>query len=224
YNIDTTGFITALGGGAQGVFDQCYVASFNPTLDPNDPFCQAINRGASGESNPILPNANSGFLETTGIDVNATYSFETSFMPGNINLTYAALFLDQWDFQASPASAVQSCDGQFGNFCDDPISDYKHLATAGWSDGPYSAQLRWEYIGESDADDGRGLTLDAVSYINLNGAWDINDNLRISGGIDNLLDQEPEILPSNISEQSNTFPSTYDVFGRTAYISAKVRF
>jgi len=224
YNIDITNYITSLGGGAQGVFDQCYGAAFNPTADPTNQFCQVLNRGASGETLMILPNANSGFLETTGIDVNATYSFETSFIPGNINLTYAALFLDTWDFQASPASAVQSCDGQFGNFCDDPISEYKHLATAGWSDGPYSAQLRWEYIGESEADDGRGLTLDAVSYFNLNGAWDINDNLRISGGIDNLLDQEPEILPSNISEQSNTFPSTYDVFGRTAYVSAKVRF
>ena len=224
YNIDITDYITSFGGGAQGVFDQCYGNAFNPTADPTNQFCQALNRGAGGEALPLLPNANSGFLETAGIDVNANYSFETSFMPGTIDLGYAALFLDKWDFQASTASAVQDCKGQFGNFCDDPISEYKHLATAGWSDGPYTAQLRWEYIGESDADDGRGLTLDAVSYFNLNGAYDVNDNFRISGGIDNLLDEEPEILPSNISEQSNTFPSTYDVFGRTAYVSAKVRF
>ncbi len=224
YNIEITDYITSFGGGAQGVFDQCYGAAFNPTADVNNQFCQALNRGTTGEALPLLPNANSGFLETGGIDIQASYSFETEFLPGNFDITYAGLVLDKWDFQASPASAVQDCKGQFGNFCDDPIADYKHLATLGWAEGAFSAQLRWEHIGAVEEDNGSGLEIDATDYFNLNGAWDINDNLRISGGIDNLLDTEPEILPSSVSEQSNTFPSTYDVFGRTAYINAKIRF
>ena len=199
-------------------------SAFNPTADPNNAFCQALNRSASGEALPILPNANSGFLQTAGIDITAAYGFETDFLPGRFDLTYAGLILDKWDFQASEASAVQDCKGKFGNFCDDPIADYKHLATAGWSDGPFSAQLRWEYIGAVEEDNGSGLEIDGTHYFNLNGAWDINDHLRLSGGIDNLLDEEPQILPSSVSEQSNTFPSTYDVFGRTVYVNAKIRF
>lgn len=223
YNIEITDYITTLGGGAQGVFDQCYGSAFNPTQDPNNQFCTALNRQPSGESLPILPNANSGFLETGGIDILADYSFETEFMPGTVSLSYAGLLLDKWDFQASPASAVQTCDGQFGNFCDDPIPEYKHVASVGWADGPFQAQLRWEHIGSTESDDGGADQIDAFNYFNLNGAWDINDNLRISGGIDNLLDEQPPILGSN-AEQANTFPATYDVYGRTAYINAKIRF
>ena len=39
YNIDITDYITSFGGGAQGVFDQCYGAAFNPTADPTNQFC-----------------------------------------------------------------------------------------------------------------------------------------------------------------------------------------
>jgi len=223
YDIEITDYITTLGGGAQGVFDQCYGTGFNPNLDPANPFCQAINRGASGESNPILPNANSGFLQTAGIDIQADYSFEFEAVPGNFTANYTALLLDTWDFQASAASDVRSCAGQFGNFCDDPIPDYKHLAALGWSNGPFTTQLRWEHIGETESDDGGRDQIEAFNYFNLNGAWDINDNLRLSGGIDNLLDEEPPILGSN-AEQANTFPATYDVYGRTFYVNAKVRF
>ena len=205
------------------MFDQCYGTEFNPSQDPNDPFCLAINRQANGESNPILPNANSGFLATAGFDVQANYGFELPQVPGNFTANYTALFLDKWDFQASPASALQTCDGQFGNFCDDPIPDYKHVAALGWANGAFSTQLRWEHIGETTSDDGGRDEIDAFNYFNLNGAWDINDNLRLSGGIDNLLDEEPPILGSN-AEQANTFPATYDVFGRTVYVNAKVRF
>ncbi|MDG1826410.1 MAG: TonB-dependent receptor [Henriciella sp.] len=224
YNIEITDYITVLGGGAQGVFDQCYGTTFNAAQDPNNSFCLALNRGASGESNPILPNANSGFLETSGIDIAVNYGFETSIVPGAFTVGYQGLVLDKWDFQASSATDVRSCKGQYGNFCDDPVADYKHLATFGWSDGPYSAQLRWEHIGAVDADDGTSPSLDAANYFNLNGSWDINDNLRLSGGIDNLFDEEPSVQLGGNAEQANTFPSTYDLFGRTAYVNAKIRF
>ncbi|WOR13585.1 TonB-dependent receptor [Hyphomonas sp. FCG-A18] len=224
YTIEIEDYITSFGGGAQGVLDQCYGAAFNPSQDPNNPFCIALNRQSNGEALPLLPNANSGFLETSGIDISANYGFDVDAVPGDFTVTYAALLLDKWDFQASAASDVQDCAGFFGNFCDDPIPEYKHNATFGWANGPFQAQLRWEYIGEAEDDGGSGTTIDATSYFNINGAWDVNDNLRISGGIDNLLDEEPQILPDSIAEQANTYPGTYDVFGRTAYVSAKVRF
>jgi len=222
YDIDIQEYITTFGGGAEGVFSQCYGAAFNPSQDPNNPFCVALNRQASGESMPILPNANSGSLQTSGIDVAANYVLDLDAVPGEFTFGYAALFLDTWDFQASAASDVNDCAGFYGNFCGNPIPKYKHNATLGWGNGKYSTQLRWEHIGSVE-DDAGGPELDSINYFNLNGSWDVNDNLRLSGGIDNLLDQEPEELGSN-AEQANTFPSTYDVFGRTFYVNAKVRF
>ena len=51
----------------------------------------------------------------------------------------------------------------------------------------------------------------------------MNDNLRFTLGIDNLLDEEPPLIGDN-QEQANTYPATYDPFGRTIYGSAKIRF
>ncbi|MCI4644825.1 MAG: TonB-dependent receptor [Hyphomonadaceae bacterium] len=224
YSIEIDAYITTFGGGTQGLFDQCYGEAFNPTQDPDNEFCVALNRQANGEAFPLVPNANSGFLETKGLDIQADYLFSLGAVPGDFTVTYAGLLLDTWDFQASAASDVQDCVGKFGNFCDDPIPEYKHNATLGWSEGPLQAQVRWEYIGEVEDDGGSGVTIDATSYFNVNGAYDITDNLRISGGIDNLLDETPQILPDSISEQANTYPATYDVFGRTAYVNVKFRF
>ena len=42
-------------------------------------------------------------------------------------------------------------------------------------------------------------------------------------GVDNLLDTDPPILGDN-QEQANTYPATYDVFGRTWYVKGSVTF
>jgi len=42
-------------------------------------------------------------------------------------------------------------------------------------------------------------------------------------GIDNLLDKNPPLMGDN-SEQANTYPSTYDVFGRRYFIGVKATF
>ena len=227
YQIEIEGYITNYGGGAQGILNQCYSTQFNPTLDPNNPFCTAVNRGNSGEALPLIPLFNSGFLETAGFDLQVNYNFELDAIPGEFALTYTALFLDRWEIQASKATAVQDCKGKFGLFCDDPVADYKHNATLTWGSGPYTLQARWEHIGEvTDDNDGSDFVvenLDAYDLFGLTGTWDVNDHVKLTLGIDNLLDEEPPIIGDN-QEQANTYPATYDPFGRTIFMGAKFRF
>ncbi|MEM1035529.1 MAG: TonB-dependent receptor [Pseudomonadota bacterium] len=227
YSIEIEEYITTLAGGVQGILNQCYNAENNPSQDPNTQFCQAVNRQRSGEPLVLANLANAGSLETAGFDIVVDYQFEIDAIPGNFGVVYSGTVLDKWDFFAFEGAEVNDCKGRFGAFCDDPISEYKHVTTFSWANGPFSTQLRWERIGEAtDDDDGTDFlveTIDAFDYFNLAGSWDVNDNLRITAGIDNLLDEEPPILGDN-QEQANTFPATYDPFGRTGYIAAKVRF
>ena len=99
--------------------------------------------------------------------------------------------------------------------------------TAKWANGPYTAQLLWRHVGGTDDDGSLGVVavseLDAFNYFDVSGSWDINDHLTLTGGIDNLLDEEPPILGDN-QEQANTYPATYDVFGRTFFVKGTVRF
>ena len=41
--------------------------------------------------------------------------------------------------------------------------------------------------------------------------------MSLMAGIDNLMDTDPPILGDN-QEQANTYPATYDVFGRTYFV------
>ncbi|MAP94660.1 MAG: TonB-dependent receptor [Ponticaulis sp.] len=226
YDIEITGFVTSLAGGVGGIMNQCY--NNNPSQDPNNIFCQAINRSALGEALVSANLANAGALSTSGVDVVVSYEHEFDAIPGVFGVNYAALFLDSWDFEAFPGDpGAYSCAGKFGLLCDDPTPEYKHNTTFSWSSGAYTAQLRWEYIGEVSDDDVNSTytveELDGKSYFNLNGSWQVTDNVKWTLGIDNLLDEEPEFIGDN-QEQANTYPATYDLFGRTIYTSVKLTY
>lgn len=225
YQIEITGYVTSLAGGVQGILNQCYLPGNNPNQDPNNQFCQAVNRSQLGEPLVSANLANAGSLETAGIDLNADYSFELESLPGTFGITYAALLLDKWDFAAFDGDPNPvDCKGRFGLQCDDPTPEYKHNATLSWASGPFTTQLRWEYIGEvTDDDDSSDYSvesLEAKNYFNLNGSWQATDNMKFTLGIDNLLDEEYELIGDN-QEQANTYPATYDPFGRTVYASVK---
>ena len=99
--------------------------------------------------------------------------------------------------------------------------------TALWAKGDFSAQLLWRHIGDSVDDGGLGVVaadeLDSFDYFDVSGSYQVNDNLTLTGGIDNLFDERPPILGDN-QEQANTFPALYDVFGRTYFLRATARF
>ena len=99
--------------------------------------------------------------------------------------------------------------------------------TANWSRDNLTAQLLWRYIGEtSDDDEGTVYfveTLDGENYFDAAVSYAFNDNFAVNVGVDNLLDTDPPILGDN-QEQANTYPATYDVFGRTWYVKGSVTF
>ena len=96
-----------------------------------------------------------------------------------------------------------------------------------WTGDDFTAQLVWRYIGEThDDDSGTDYAvekIDGESYFNTSASYYFNDNYRVTAGIDNLFDKEPPILGDN-AQQANTYPATYDVFGRTYYINVTATF
>jgi outer membrane receptor protein involved in Fe transport len=88
--------------------------------------------------------------------------------------------------------------------------------------------MNWRYIGEADQTQ-TGLppqNLDAVSYIDLAGSWNVTDYATIRAGINNLFDEEPEYVPqgSTARENGNTYPGIYDALGQYLFIGATVQF
>ncbi|MEL6955473.1 MAG: TonB-dependent receptor [Pseudomonadota bacterium] len=219
FDIEITGAIAAFGGGANNVLDVCYTEADGGV---GSTFCNVINRRSDGTIDFIsLTAQNAAFQTKKGFDLLVDYGFDTDY--GRVDLDYVATLTTEDEFQSEGGPLI-ACEGQFGSECGEPIPEFKHRAAARWNNGPLTAQLTWRYVGEVEDDPVFFVdTIDAVNYFDLSGTYEVNDNLSLTGGIDNLLDEEPPIIGDN-DEQSNTYPATYDVFGRTFFVRATARF
>ena len=216
-------------------FDLCY----NVTQDITSIYCQAINRNAggiiSGEQFSVSAlSANIASLEASGIDFQVDYSQPLGFSAwgeGESRLSFFVLgtWTDVSNFTplVELPDDVTTCAGEFGLVCGEPTPEWKWTSRLSWIDGPTTISFRWRHLSGVDDDD------DSADYIverlgnydlfDLSFAFDVNDNLTLNMGVNNLFDKEPDLIGSN-QEQSNTYPGTYDVLGRDFFISANFRF
>ena len=226
FDIEIEDVISAFGGGANNVINTCYTDAGLGGV--GSPFCNVIQRGTSGQITEVsVTSQNVALLTLTGVDVSAEYTYDAGNY-GLFGLTYLGTFTDDSTLVPFAGGNPITCAGEFGADCGEPVPSYKHRAAVRWAKGPYDAQLLWRHVGSVDDDGGLGFTLavneiDPTNYFDLSGSWDVNDNVTLTGGIDNLLDEEPPILGDN-QEQANTWPATYDVFGRTFFARATLKF
>ncbi len=219
FDIEIDGAISSFGGGAANVLDICYNNTEFGGI--GSPFCDVINRRPDGTIDAIsVQQQNVAAITLNGVDVQAEYQYDAGNL-GLFGLSYLGTFTEESTFQAFEGADVDDCAGEFGVLlCGEPVPSYKHRSTLRWANGPIKAQILWRYVGEvEDDDDGTDYaveTIDATSYFDASGTYEFTDNLRLTFGIDNLLDEEPPILGDN-QEQANTYPATYDVFGRTFF-------
>jgi len=226
FDIEIDGAISSFGGGAANILDTCY----NDTTfgGIGSAFCNAITRRGDGTIESVSAQAqNVAAITLNGFDIAADYDYDAGDL-GMFAVNYLATITEESTFQAFPGADVDDCAGSFGTLlCGEPVPSFKHRASVQWMRGPITAQLLWRYVGEVDDDDpGTDYaveTIDGTHYFDVSGSYQVNDNLTLTGGIDNLLNEEPPILGDN-QEQANTYPATYDVFGRTFFIKATTRF
>jgi outer membrane receptor protein involved in Fe transport len=223
--------------------DACYDVAQNPTLDPNNPFCQLIHRSSGGSLNGGLDTGvdqsdrNIGFLRSEGVDLTASYSLGV----GNFGSLAFGLNLTRQlatELQFTPTSGTIDCVGLVGKVCLRPTPELKWLQTTTWSYGPVAVQLRWRHLGKltQDAIELNGApasnymvpVIDSFDYFDLSGSYDLTDSIVLHGGVQNLFDKGPPVVGNDYGgtaeNSGNTFPQTYDVLGRSFLVSATARF
>ncbi|MFV3129096.1 TonB-dependent receptor domain-containing protein [Niveispirillum sp. KHB5.9] len=248
FKIKLDGAISALGGGLQNTLNLCY----NVIQDASSEFCRAINRNpTTGEINdPYVAkilNANTGKLQTSGIDFAARYSFAADFgFPGlsdvsSFDISTSYTFLD--DFTSTPVAAFPNiqnhCEGSFGPTCGQPLPIWRGSTRVSWNVDALQLSVRHRYIGKVTTDryivpkrQGSAATpaLDSIAYPTLKAQnyfdvsfnYDVNDSLQFFGGVNNALNNKPPITTQG--PNSNTFSATYDVLGPEFFLGATVKF
>jgi len=226
FDIEITDAIASFGGGASNILNTCY--------DPTDSsggigslFCNVINRRADGSIDFVEVTFQNAATQTLkGIDLLASYDFDL--WGGDVRINYVGTFTEENDFTPFSGGSVVECAGNFGTRCGEPVPEYKHRMTFRWANDDITAQLLWRQVGEVNDDDPANTftveKIDGQAYFDASGTYRFSDNYAVTFGIDNLLDEEPPIVGNGNNEQANTWPATYDVYGRTYFLRASADF
>jgi iron complex outermembrane recepter protein len=244
YSIQVKDMISALAGGAGGILTNCFGQS-----DPGNIYCQQIRRVGgmltAGTGYIMASNANISSMKTQGFDFSAQYSYAVDWgllsKEGRFDVT------TNWNWLLEMVSlpdvtkpdVQSSCAGTFGNtYCGyKPQPRVKGTSRITWNDGPVSLSLNWRYLGSNTVDLylvplRRGDTsvklanftrpvMPEMHYFDVSATWDVNDNIQLYGGINNLFSKDPPIVSGGT--YANSFPETYDPFGRVTFIGIKAK-
>ncbi|MXO96312.1 TonB-dependent receptor [Erythrobacter aquimaris] len=248
YNIEVTDAITI--PTEDDIFANCFGVNYadgSLAIDgssASDPACTGIRRNPAtgnlfGElaTTPGLPQVrtNQGKIFTDGIDLTMAYS-----APLTDSIDWNSSFQGNWTnsstFQASPNGLDRECVGFYSSNCASlqPEFSFNWRNTFSFNDVSVSVAWRWldsfEY--EPISDPSRFVeeftTIDSYSLVDLSARAKVLDSLDFIFGIQNVFDKTPPLVGSNIGStgfnSGNTYPSNYDVRGRSYSLTLKLGF
>jgi outer membrane receptor protein involved in Fe transport len=205
---------------------------FNGTAFPNE-FCPALVRDTAGApfQQGELVEVNSGFinegsLETSGIDVSATYSISTADLleqdwgDVTVRMNYTHLL----DFEQTKFGAADDFAGEVG------FSEDKVQGAVVYENGPWMAQWQVTYLGDAtpDSDPDSPFHYDVGDYVthDFQVGWDWGENAHLYAGVNNAFDEDAPIILAGVpgnTTGADTAADVYDPIGRAFYIGVRLR-
>jgi outer membrane receptor protein involved in Fe transport len=250
YSIGINGAIAQLGGGLVNTGNLCFNVLQDPNGIYCKAFNRDPNTGAITAPGYVqVGNANAGALKTQGIDIAGQYNFDVDWgvWADQSHISVSTSWNWMTEFTLTPVQELTSvrneCVGSFGTTCSagnqGPLPYLKGNTRVTWTEGDLTVSLRHRYIGGTTVDTYLlpqrtvgatvpGLNtltnpvIPAFSFFDLSMSYNVNDNIRLDGGINNLLNVGPPILGSSVSGNV-TFPATYDPNGQTFFFNVTLR-
>lgn len=232
YHIKIDNYITA--AGTSNIIAACYGTENNGWTSYDSSYCSLLPRDANSYTitGAVDNLSNTGGVKTSGIDFDASYSTRLGFMDkqnGRLSLRMSGSRLIDWQFKpiASLTDLSYDCAGKFGLLCGNVYAKWRLNGRATVSTDKGSVSLAWRHLSPVHDDDSSTQysveRIKAYDYFDLTAQVDVGDGLTWTLGMNNMFNRKPPILGDN-QEQSNTYPTTYDVYGRTFFTSVKVKF
>ncbi|WP_191229268.1 TonB-dependent receptor plug domain-containing protein [Aurantiacibacter xanthus] len=242
YNITIDGAIAP--ASTQVVYQECFNAlGNNPTYDPNNEFCQRINRSSIDGRwiSTVASFENLGMLATSGFDVQLDWALEAPGLGGDSGSIFANVlfnYLSEYLVQNNPGGPVfdysDTVGAEIGIPPYGPQFRWKLNTTVGYDFGPGMISLNWRHLPsarhfvKATSPNAQQDDIRAYDIFDLAGRYQVNETLQLRGGIENLFDRDPNIygrIPGVTDAVGEPEPGgAYDVLGRRFYIGAKVSF
>lgn len=188
------------------------------------PECARIGRGPSGTIIRFdLLNENLARLETSGIDLNASWTLSTDF--GDLGLNGNVNWLNKYVETTGGGAVSDRTDMVAGNISDwAGYPEWRSNLSVTFSRNNWTLGGSWRYLDAMDIFDtiqfdNIHTTVGAVNYFDLFGNYR-GDTFNITLGAENLTDETPPYVP----DVSDNTSSIYDYLGRFYYVRLKVGF
>ncbi|WP_156348672.1 TonB-dependent receptor domain-containing protein [Sphingomonas sp. Leaf23] len=182
---------------------------------------------------------NTGSLGTSGLDVAASYAFDTAI--GRFGANMVGTWLRNLTTEPLTGLGKYDCKGLYGGTCGQPSPEWRHQARFTWTslDDKGSISLNWRYIGATDLSFNttdpflQGSTykvnarLPVANYFDLAASASVLDDVTLRIGVNNLLDRDPPAIAQGVLASfgnGNTYPGVYDVAGRTFFVGLSAEF
>jgi iron complex outermembrane receptor protein len=208
----------------QTVLDMCAT-----TGSPS--YCSLVHR-APGTGSLWLSNAgyitgnylNTGTQRQDGFDLKSTYRLPLDRF-GNLGFNFAGTYIYSQSIAVVSGATAQDCQGTYGNTCGQPTPKWRNTLTGNWSTPwKFDVTLAWRFLSGVNSDQPNTPAfsehISSESYLDLSTAYHIAPGCMLRLGVNNLFDKDPPVISSGNLGQGgtyNTYPSTYDSFGRTLY-------
>jgi iron complex outermembrane receptor protein len=204
--------------------------------------CNVVTRGTNVQvpgATYVLTDVNEQLenvakLNIAGVDVDVRYGMALPNGWGDLNLNMLATFYDKAKF-TTVGDPINLLGQAGGSTSDQGWIKFTANANIGWRYGAFSANWNIRHIGAADmAATGANTTtttagyprIPAHTYHNLRLGYQLNKNAEVYAGVTNLADKKPPFFASGSAgtQALDTVPGYYDVFGRSYFAGAKVRF
>ncbi|WP_309091265.1 TonB-dependent receptor domain-containing protein [Phenylobacterium sp.] len=207
----------------------------NPTFSNDNFYCQLFERRGSGDITNVQVNQiNLAAWKTEGVDVQVDWGFDLADIglpeaAGQFDVNLVMSHLTSFKKQARPGAPFLQNGGTIGaDLSGGAYPEWKWVTSFTWTAGPLKTTLRWRHI--DSMLDFRNVPVFSPTAVNpktyniydLVGWYDVNDEVRVRAGVNNLFDKDPPLFTSY--SNSNTDPSTYDVLGRRFFVGVTARF
>jgi iron complex outermembrane recepter protein len=241
YHIAISGEVSTVP--ANYLFDQC--------LDNGTPQdCSQVVRSSTGSLHGatvasggyiIQTNVNAGASLVSGIDVSSNYRHTLPAGWGSLMTIFNGTWVQHDITTPFPGATSYDCAGLYGSTCTFAVHPtWRHVMRETW-ETPWKFKLstQWRFIGGTSLDgnssnpalqDGEFGSYSSLyahvpsySYLDLTAVARPLENLEIRLGVNNVLDKDPPLLPTQIGNeaQNNTYNS-YDTLGRQLYVAFTV--
>ena len=186
--------------------------------------CSRIGRGPAGDVVRFdLLNENLATIETSGIDLDATYTFDTDV--GQIQVDWLLNWLDEW-VQTTKSGVVSDRTDLVAGLVSDwaAYPEWRSNLRVTLARDNWTAGVTYRYLDKMEVFDVIGFgtlepTADAQHYIDLEGSYDVGA-WSFQAGVENVTNEEPPYVP----EVSVNTSGIYDFLGRFFYARASVSF